>query len=73
MLVNVYIYEMKMYYEMKHNDLYILQEVKDIYLFGIVGVLILVDIVLLIPPTSISSAILRRKQKEFEGMKVSFV
>ena len=50
-----------------------LQEVKDIYLFGIVGVLILVDIVLLIPPTSISSAILRREQKEFEGMKVSFV
>ena len=62
-----------MYYETKYNDLYMLQEVKDIYLFGIVGVLILVDIVLLIPPTSISSAILRREQKEFEGMKVSFV
>ncbi|XP_065899591.1 gamma-aminobutyric acid type B receptor subunit 2-like [Dysidea avara] len=42
-------------------------EMKDIYLFAIVGVLILVDIVILIPPTAVSSAILRREQEEVEG------
>ena len=48
-----------------------LQEMKDIYLFAIVGVLILVDIVILIPPTAVSSAILRREQEEVEGEDVS--
>ena len=41
------------------------------YLFGIVGVLIITDIVLLIPPTAVPSARLRREQEEFEGNKVS--
>ncbi|XP_065899532.1 gamma-aminobutyric acid type B receptor subunit 2-like [Dysidea avara] len=40
---------------------------KDIYLFAIVGVLVLIDIVILIPPTAVSSAILRREQEEVEG------
>ncbi|XP_065899518.1 gamma-aminobutyric acid type B receptor subunit 2-like isoform X2 [Dysidea avara] len=39
----------------------------DIYLLTIVGVLVLVDIVILIPPTAVSSAILRREQEEVEG------
>lgn len=47
------------------------QEVKDIYLFAIVGILVLTDIVFLIPPTAISSARLRREQKEIEGDDVS--
>ncbi|XP_065899540.1 gamma-aminobutyric acid type B receptor subunit 2-like isoform X3 [Dysidea avara] len=42
-------------------------EMKDIYLFAIVGVLVLVDIVILIPPTAVSNAILRREQEEVEG------
>ena len=45
---------------------------KDIYLFAIVGVLVLVDIVILIPPTAVSSAILRREQEEVEGDNVCF-
>ncbi|XP_065899589.1 gamma-aminobutyric acid type B receptor subunit 2-like isoform X3 [Dysidea avara] len=45
----------------------VLQEMKDIYLFAIVGVLVLIDIVILIPPTAVSSAILRREQQEVEG------
>ena len=44
---------------------------KDIYLFAIVGVLVLIDIVILIPPTAVSSAILRREQEEVEGEDVS--
>jgi len=44
----------------------ILQEVKDIYLFGIVGILVLVDIIFLIPPTVVSSARLKREQREIE-------
>ena len=48
-----------------------LQEVKDVYLFGIVGILVLVDIVFLIPPTAVSSVRLRREQKEIEGEEVS--
>ena len=44
---------------------------KDIYLFAIVGVLVLIDIVILIPPTAVSSAILRREQQEVEGEDVS--
>jgi len=51
----------------------ILQELKDIYLFGIVGVLILIDIIILTPPTAVSSAILRREQEEIEGEEVSEV
>ncbi|XP_065899524.1 gamma-aminobutyric acid type B receptor subunit 2-like [Dysidea avara] len=42
-------------------------EMKDIYLFAIVGALVLIDIVILIPPTAVSSAILRREQEEIEG------
>ena len=40
-------------------------------MFGIVGILIIADIILLIPPTSVSSARFRREQEEFEGSKVS--
>ena len=49
----------------------ILQEVKDVYLFAVVGILVLMDIVFLIPPTAISSARLRRDYKEIEGDNVS--
>ena len=48
----------------------ILQEVKDKYLFGIVGILVLADIIFLIPPTVVSSARLRREEKEIEGDEV---
>ena len=40
-------------------------------MFGIVGVLVIADIALLLPPTLVSSARLRRGQKEYEGNKVS--
>ena len=40
-------------------------------MFGIVGVLVIADITLLLPPTLVSSARLRREQKEYEGNKVS--
>ena len=55
----------------KINTLVTLQEVKDIYLFGIVGMLVLTDIVFLIPPTAVSSARLGREQKEIEDDEVS--
>jgi len=45
--------------------------VKDVYLFIIVGVLVLVDIIILIPPTAVSGAILRREHQETEGEDVS--
>ena len=48
----------------------VLQEIKDIYLFGIVGTLVAVDIVFLIPVT-IPSARLRREYEEIEGDDVS--
>ena len=41
--------------------------------FGIVGVLVLIDIIILTPPTAVSSAILRREQEEIEGEEVSEV
>ena len=41
--------------------------VKDIYLFMIVGTLVLVDIVFLIPTTAVSSSRLRREYEEIEG------
>jgi len=44
---------------------------KDAYLFTIVGVLVLADIIILIPPTVVSSAILRREHEEVEGENVS--
>ena len=47
------------------------QEIKDIYLFGIVAVLLLLDIVFMIPTTVVSSAVLRREEKELEGENVS--
>jgi len=50
-----------------------LQELRDIYLFGIVGALVWIDIIILIPPTAVSSAILRREQEEIEGEDVSKV
>ena len=40
------------------------------YLFGFVGMLVLVDIMFMIPPTAISSAKLQRDQKEIEGNNV---
>ena len=40
------------------------QEVKDIYLFGIVSVLLGCDIVFMLPPTIISSSMLRREERE---------
>ena len=52
-------------------NIVILQEIKDTYLFGLVGILVLTDIVFLIPPTVISSARLRRDLKEVEGDDVS--
>ena len=42
-------------------------------MFGIVGTLIIADIILLIPPTAVSSARFRREQEEFEGNKVSIL
>ena len=51
--------------------LYILKEVKDFYLFGIVGMLVLVDIIFSIPTTVVSSARLKRDYKETEGDDVS--
>ena len=51
--------------------LIILQEVKDIYLFGIVGMLVAVDIIFLIPVTTVPEAILRREYEEIEGDNVS--
>jgi len=47
------------------------EKIGDIYLFGIVGVLLILDIVFMLPPTIISSSILRRKEKELEGENVS--
>ena len=44
---------------------------KDIYLFGIAGILVLADIIFMIPPTAVSSARLRRDYKEIEGDEVS--
>ena len=41
------------------------------YLFGIVGALVIADIALLLPPTLVSSARLRREQKQYEGNEVS--
>ncbi|XP_065899508.1 gamma-aminobutyric acid type B receptor subunit 2-like isoform X2 [Dysidea avara] len=42
-------------------------EVKDIYLFAIVGILVLVDVAVMLPPTLLSSATLKRKEEETEG------
>ena len=50
-------------------DHFILQEVKDIYLFVIVGTLVVTDIVFLIPTTIVSR--LKREQIEIEGNNVS--
>ena len=47
------------------------QEIKDIYLFGIVAFLLVLDIVFMIPTTVFSSAILRREERELEGANVS--
>ena len=48
-----------------------LQEITDIYLFGIVAILVLFDVVFMVPPTIVSKAILRREETELEGEKVS--
>jgi len=40
-------------------------------LFATVGILVLVDIIILVPPTVLSSAILRREQEEVEGENVT--
>ena len=40
-------------------------------MFAIVGVFIIADIILLIPPTVVSNARLRREEEEFEGNHVS--
>ena len=47
------------------------QEIKDIYLFGIVAALLGIDIVFMIPTTAVSSAILSREERELEGANVS--
>jgi len=39
-------------------------------LFAIIGVLVLVDFVILIPPTAVPNAILRWEQEELEGEEV---
>ena len=41
------------------------------YLFGIVGILVVVDIVFLIPVTVVLSSRLRREYEEIEGDEVS--
>ena len=41
-------------------------------MFVTVGVLVLIDIVILIPPTAVSGAKLRREQEEIEGDNVCF-
>ena len=51
----------------------ILQEVKDTYLFGIVGILVAVDIIFLIPVTIVPEARLRREYEEIEGNDVSII
>ena len=50
---------------------YILQEIGDIYLFGIVATLLILDVIFMLFTTSFSSAILRREEKELEGDDVS--
>ena len=47
------------------------QQIKDIYLFGIVGALLVCDIVFMLPPTIISNSTLRREERELEGSNVS--
>ena len=49
----------------------ILQEVKDIYLLGIVAVAVAVDIIFMIVTTAVSSARLGREYREIEGDEVS--
>ena len=49
----------------------ILQEVKDICLFGIVAVPVAIDIIFMIVTTAVSSARLGREYKEIEGDEVS--
>ncbi|XP_065899522.1 gamma-aminobutyric acid type B receptor subunit 2-like isoform X2 [Dysidea avara] len=41
--------------------------VKDMHLFGVVAVLVLIDTIIMIPSTVISSAVLRREEEEIEG------
>lgn len=43
------------------------------YLFGIVGTLVLADIIFLIPPSVISKSTLRREYEEIEGNDVSVI
>ena len=40
------------------------QEIKDLYLFAIVVVLLILDVIFMLPPTIISSSILKRKERE---------
>ena len=47
-----------------------IQEVTDVYLFGIVGTLVAVDIVFMLPLTALSSSRLRREYEEVEGNNV---
>ena len=48
------------------------QEVKDIFLFGIVAVAVLIDIIFMIVTTAVSNARLGREYREIEGDEVSF-
>ena len=50
-----------------------IQDVGDIYLIGIVSVLLMLDIIFMLPPTIISSSILRIREKELEGKNVSSI
>ena len=47
------------------------QQIQDIYLFGIVAVLVVFDIIFMLPPTIISNSTLRREERELEGSNVS--
>ena len=48
-----------------------IQEVKDFYLFGFVALLLILDMIFMLCTTLISSAILRRKERELSSNNVS--
>ena len=43
------------------------------HLFGVVAVLVLIDTIIMIPSTVISSAVLRREEEEIEGDNVCII
>lgn len=51
-----------------HNlEMLFAQEITDLYLFLIVGVQIVIDIVFMIPPTAVDDTRLQRRQKEINA------